>query len=400
MSTRKSDGLKNLVLLGVTLLVSLAIGELSLRLLKPQITHARLVELAGTYYAPSDYNTFQLKANYRGTEPSMEHPGRRVVITTDEHRFRGGTGLDATRKKIVVIGDSYTFGVYVGDRETYPAVLGEHVGRMSGEHQVVNAGYTAGWETDQQYVWLKHNIEKLRPTLIVLGVFLGNDITGIAPAAWVDHDAKGLPGRWISDDLFVTEAGYIKNRNKGITTVGVEAVYRFPLLRESHLAILIAKAWDKLVNRLENREDVLVGEAFDHIFGRYTDEFLEKEALFLKLIQAMSALAKDHGSAFAVALLPMNVMVEKEKVDLSATYGVQALPPQFRNAESVYYARLGKLLDDAGIPAIDIESEMKRSRLGPFFPANGEVHFNANGHRFTGDQLFRFLKERQLITGL
>lgn len=400
MSTRKTDGLKNLALFGVALLVSLAIGELSIRLLKPQITYSKLIELAGTYYAPSDYNTFQLKANYRGIEPSMEHPGRQVEITTDENRFRGGATLDADKKRIVVIGDSYTFGVYVNDHETYPAVLNARIGATSDKYQVINAGYTAGWETDQQYVWLKHNIEKLRPVLVVLGIFLGNDITGIDPVSWVDHDDKGLPGKWISSDLFVTEAGYIRNRNKGITTVGVESIYRFPVLRESHLAILIAKAWDKLIDKLENREAVLVGEAFDHIFGHYTEEFLKKEATFLKLIQAMNSLAKEHGSAFAVALLPMNVMVEKDKVDLSATYGVSALPPQFQNAESVYYTRLGKLLQEAGIPAIDIESAMKSSKRGPYFPANGEVHFNPNGHRFTAEQILQFLKERQLITGL
>ncbi len=395
----RTDLLKNVALLGATLLISLAFGELAVRLAKPQLTYSRLVELAGTYYAPSDYNTFQLKANYRGTEPSMEHPGQYVKITTDENRFRGGRGLDPGKKKIVVLGDSYTFGVYVNDDEAYPAVLGQRIATLSDRYQVINAGYTDGWETDQQYVWLKHNIEKLHPTLVVLGIFLGNDITGIDPASWVDIDDRGLPGKWISQDLFVTEAGYIRNKHKGIATVGVESIYRVPVLRESHLAVSIGKAWDKISDKVENREASLVGEAFDHIYGQYNEAFFKKEAIFLSLIRAMRDLARDHGSNFLAALLPMNVMVEKEKFDLSATYGVSALPKQFRNADSVYYARLGMLLQQAGIPAIDIESAMKSSTLGPFFPANGEVHFNANGHRFTADQIFEFLRSKQLIGG-
>lgn len=396
--SRRTDWLKNAGLLAFALLISLTIGELSVRFLKPQLTYSTLVELAGTYYAPSDYNTLQLKANYRGTEPSMEKPGQYVTITTDENRFRGGDKLDPDKRKIIALGDSYTFGVFVNDHETYPAVLNKHIATISDKYQVINAGYTAGWETDQHYVWLKRNIEKLRPTLIVLGIFLGNDITGINPASWGDIDEKGLPGKWISKDLFVTEAGYIKNKNKGLATVGVESIYRLPVLRESHLAVLIGKAWDKIVNKLEDREsELIVGESFDHIYGQYTDEFLKKEAIFLNLIQAMNDLAKDHGSAFAVALLPMNVMVEKEKFDLSATYGASIFPKQFQNAESVYYARLGKLLQGIGIAAIDIEREMKRSTRGPFFPANGEVHFNANGHRFTAEQIFQFLQEQQLI---
>jgi len=395
--SKGTDRLKDIALLGATLLVALAIGELALRAVKPQLTYSKLVQLAGTYYAPSDYNTFQLKANYQGTEPSMEHPGEYVKITTDENRFRGGHTLDPGKRKIVVLGDSYTFGVYVGDDETYPAVLNKRIATLSDKYQVINAGYTGGWETDQQYVWLKHNITRLHPSLVVLGIFVGNDITGIDPTSWVNTDDKGLPDNWISKDLYVTEAGYIRNKNKGLTTVGTESIYRVPVLRESHLAILIGKAWDKIADKLENREASLVGESFDHIYGNYNEEFLRKEAIFLRLIRAMRDLAQDHGSEFVVALLPMNVMVEKEKFDLSATYGVSALPKQFRNADSVYYARLGKLLEKSGIPAIDIESAMKHSKEGPFFPANGEVHFNANGHRFVAEQVFKFLKSHQLI---
>jgi hypothetical protein len=126
------------------LLVSCAIGELALRVFKPQLTYSQLVELAGTYYAPSDYNTFQLKANYSGVEPSMEYPGRHVTITTNSDRFRGGSELDPSKQKILVLGDSYTFGVYVNDNETYPAVVNELVGKVSGQYQVINAGYTDG----------------------------------------------------------------------------------------------------------------------------------------------------------------------------------------------------------------------------------------------------------------
>jgi lysophospholipase L1-like esterase len=394
---RRTEWLKNAALLGVSLLVSCAIGELALRLFKPQLTYSKLVELAGTYYASSDYNTFQLKANYRGVEPSMEYPGRHVTITTSSDRFRGGSELDPSKQKILVLGDSYTFGVYVNDNETYPAILNELVGKVSGQYQVINAGYTDGWETDQQYVWLKHNIKLLQPKIIVLGIFLGNDITGIDTEAWADVDENGLPTKWISKDLFVTEAGYIKNRIKGYTTVGVESIYQLPGFRESHLAIVLGKAWDRLTNWFEKGVPLQSGEAFDHIFGHYTADFLEKEAIFLKLLGAMNELSKDNGSTFMVALLPMNVMVEKDKYDLTATYGTSMLPSEFQNADSVYYARLGKLLDQMDIPAVDIETEMKRSRLGPFFPANGEVHFNPKGHQFTAERLFNFLLTRSNI---
>jgi len=366
-------------------------GELALRLFKPQLTYSTLVELAGTYYAPSDYNTFQLKANYRGHEPSMEYPGKYVTITTDPDRFRGAA-LDPGKQKILVLGDSYTFGVYVNDDETYPAVLDQLVGKASQHYQVVNAGYTDGFDTDQQYVWLKHNIDRLQPKLVILGIFLGNDITGIDTTAWADVDRNGLPDKWISKKLYVAEAGFLRNRSIGLTTVGAESIYRLPVLRESHLAVATGKAWDKLTNWLDDRDPFPVGESFDHIFGEYSDHFLKQEAIFLKLLRAMDQLSKDHGSNFMVALLPMNVMVERDKVDLTATYGTSALPSRFQNANSVYYGRLAKFLQQMNIPAVDIEREMKQARSGPYFPANGEVHFNPRGHRFTAERLFDRLR--------
>jgi lysophospholipase L1-like esterase len=387
MPAKRTDWLKNVGLLGLSLLISGAIGELVLRILKPQLTYSQLIELAGTYYAPSDYSTFQLKANYHGSEPSMEHPGQRVTITTNSDRFRNDE-LDPTKKKILVLGDSYTFGVYVNDNETYPAILNELVKKVRHDYQVINAGYTDGWETDQQFVWLRHNIKALQPKIVVLGIFLANDITGIDTQSWVDLDQDGLPNKWISKDLYVSEGGFLKNNVKGLSTVGVESIYQLPGFRESHLAILVGKALDKIVNRFENRTPIGYEETSEHIFGHYTDDFLKKEAIFLNLLRAMKKLSNDNGSKFMVALLPANFMVEREKFDFLTS---KWLSSKNRNSDSVYYARLAKLLQQLDIPAVDIESEMKRSKLGPFFPANGEVHFNPKGHSFTAARIFDFL---------
>ena len=138
----------------------------------------------------------------------------------------------------------------------------------------------------------------------------------------------------------VTSAGYIKNTTIGNSTVGLESVYRVPLLRDSHLAVAIGKAWDKLTQGTATTASTRIGESFEHIFGWYSDEFLHKEAIFLRLLQALHQLCQDHDIPFVAALLPMNVMVEKEKADLTATYGRSVWSKDMANAESVYYARL------------------------------------------------------------
>jgi hypothetical protein len=115
MPAKRTDWLKNVGLFSLSLLISCAIGELVLRILKPQLTYSQLIELAGTYYAPSDYSTFQLKANYHGSEPSMEHPGQRVTITTNSDRFRNDE-LDPTKKKILVLGEAPASAYFLSRR--------------------------------------------------------------------------------------------------------------------------------------------------------------------------------------------------------------------------------------------------------------------------------------------
>ena len=218
----RTEKQKAILLTLVVLAISVAACEGLLRVFKPQPTYSKLLSQLGSYYDASDYNTFQLKKNYVGTQPSMETPGLMVSVTTNSDRFRGAE-LDRSKRKILVLGDSYTFGLYVDDKETYPSVLGDLIGKQMPDYQVINAGYTDGHETDQQYVWLKHNIAKLHPKIVILGVFLGNDILGIKPGAWGDVGDDGLPNKWLDTDLYVASYGVIRNKTAGLSTVGTRA---------------------------------------------------------------------------------------------------------------------------------------------------------------------------------
>ncbi len=382
MSKMSTDRPANVVLLAGVIVVMLALGEVGLRMFLPQPTYSRLLSQLGSYYAPSDYNTFTLQKNYVGTQPSMEG-SEQVRTTTNSLGLRGAELTKDPR--ILMLGDSFTFGAYVGDDENFPTLLEQRLRKNNYNYQVVNAGYTDGFETDQQYVWLKRNIDLIHPKLVVLDVFLGNDIYYINPDAWTDLDADGLPSKWLDHNLSVQANGILRNKQVGANTVGVESIYRVPILRNSHLCIMAGRAIDFIRSRLFGYRG-FEEDALQHIFGVYTDTFLDHEQLFLKLASAMDRLARDRGAKFAVTLLPMNFMIEREKMDITLPYS------KFRNAPSVYYARLSELLKNNGIASLNIEDAMKNSHDGPFFPANGEIHFDRKGHILTADRLYDFLR--------
>jgi len=375
-------------LIAGAILFSLLLAEVVLRLIAPQLTYSSLLSQLGSYYTLSEYNTFTLKPGYIGSEPSMEGP-EKTKVTINSLGLRGPELTNDPR--ILMLGDSYTFGVYLSDNETFPAILEKNLRNEGYKYQVVNAGYADGHETDQQYVWLKHNIAKLKPNVVVLNVFLGNDIRFINPDAWRDIDGKGLPSKWLDNNLSVQPNGILHTTKVNIGTVGTQFIYRIPLLRNSHLCILIAKAADTAKNKLLNIPVGYYSEIFEHIFGVYSPEFLEQEKRFLKLVAAMDEHARENGAKFAVSLLPINFMIEPEKMDI-------VLPKsQYRHSESVYYKRLFELIDKKGIAVLDIEQAMKLSKDGPFFPQNGEVHFNRKGSAFAADKIYEFLRKGNFL---
>jgi len=146
------------ILVLLTVVTSYAIPELLLRFLKPQQTYSQLLKLVKTsIYAPSEFNLFELKANTQIKTPSMEYPGKNVEVRINSLGLRGEEitlEKPSGVKRILVLGDSYTYGVYVGNDETYPAVLEELFERDGRNIQVINAGYADGWSPDEHYAWL------------------------------------------------------------------------------------------------------------------------------------------------------------------------------------------------------------------------------------------------------
>src|SRR5438045_8089957 len=109
------------------LAVTLGLMELAVRHFRPQPTYSKLLAfLEGERYVPSPVIPFTLAPNYPLTGPSHEHPGQLVRVTTNRWGMRGrdvSQQKPAGTKRILILGDSYTFGLYVNDDETYPAVL-------------------------------------------------------------------------------------------------------------------------------------------------------------------------------------------------------------------------------------------------------------------------------------
>jgi hypothetical protein len=97
-----------------------------------------------------------------------------ATLSSNSRGIRGDTEYPYERSegklRILVLGDSFTFGEEVGDREAYPACLA----RLLPGSEVLNLG-VHGYGHDQMLLYLKSEGVKYKPDVVLLG-FLYDDM--------------------------------------------------------------------------------------------------------------------------------------------------------------------------------------------------------------------------------
>ena len=353
------------------------------RLIAPQPTLSTLLALTMEQYEPGDVTPFTLKRSYHATAPSMEFPGRTVSVQTNRLGLRGPELEEpARRARVLFLGDSYTFGVYCDDADTYPQQFEALYG---GRVEAVNAGYADGWSPDEHYAWLRAHGLALHPNVIVYGLFVGNDIDDIAPEHWAAVDRDGLPTRIVNPDIWIDPRGRIRSRVADDKTVGVERIYRVPVLRESHVAVFLSRLAEAAYRRWAApaearsptplRFPVLVSPELAPATAAKLDTIV-------RLAEGMQAEAQTIGARVLVLLIPVNFQVDP--AFLTPVFGTAASTTRVRRDP---FEVLEPALARRHIPTVNLLRAMRAHPETRYFPMNGEVHFNPAGHRFAAATL-------------
>ena len=366
-------------------IVTFGAGEILVRIARPQLTYSKLRLLTGEQYTHGDFLPFTLKKNYVARSPSMEFPGKMVTISTNSLGLRGPeTTIEKppNTKRILFLGDSYTFGVYCNDDEVYPRVLERFYSSESPRVEALNAGYADGWSPDEHYAWLKNRGLSFRPDLVVYGFFIGNDLEDINPNHWASLDERGLPTRIVNPDIYVNAVGRIGSRTIDYKTVGSEIIFKIPVLRESNLLVFLNRAMGRLRRSINSHSQKGIlknpdADSFTPIVSPQLSEAMRsKLRLFFKLVRGIQELSRKSGADFLLLMIPVNFQVEPHflKVVLGSD-DFQIRRDPFQEMEPT--------LAQMQIPHLNLLKAMKRHPEQRFFPRNGEVHFNPNGHLFT-----------------
>ena len=161
--------LVRLVLLGFSLLFSLLIAELTVRLVRPQ---AVMTVSRGLYQADPP-RRYRLAPGFRGRITNQIEFD--TDVATNSFGLRGPEVGPKRGLRILALGDSFTFGVGAGQEETWPARLAKILGA-----EVLNAG-APGFGVPDAVAWYERYGVQLDPDVIVLAVFLANDLQDASP---------------------------------------------------------------------------------------------------------------------------------------------------------------------------------------------------------------------------
>jgi hypothetical protein len=167
-----------LALAGAGVAAGLLVAELGVRWLRPQRSWYWTPPGPFVVVGPGEY---ELLPGYRGESSNRIEYTNQVTINSSGMRGREIGPKDEERCRILVIGDSFTFGIGVEDDETYPVLLD---GLLADE--VINGGVSA-MGVPHEVRWLERHGLAVNPDVVVLATYMGNDFQD-AMSQWANRE--------------------------------------------------------------------------------------------------------------------------------------------------------------------------------------------------------------------
>jgi lysophospholipase L1-like esterase len=371
--------LKLLSMLVLAALAVLALAEVAVRAFRPQ---PAFYANPGLYVA-DPFVGHRMRPGLRGVVGNWAEFTTRVRI--DSLGIRGpeiGPRRPGVRR-VLVLGDSFTFGTGVEEEEAFPARIAALLARDGIPMEGINAGI-GGYGVPDEVAWFEHYGAGLHPDLIVLGIFTGNDLQDAAP---------DRPRTFVVDGDILDEAELHRSRPLhwlfqhsqlfALLKFSIPQSIDRPLRRALHMpepGAIRGLREEMALYDPRNRPTAERGGA-------------RSEAAIRRLLDLTRA---DHPSLVAV-LLPSKLQADERQ--WSRTLRQLKLPPSAADRTMPNEVFSG-VLARCGVPVLDLipafSEEIRRGKI-LFFPE--DQHFTAAGHDLVADRTVAFLLNLQRRAG-
>ena len=302
-------------------------------------------------YIPDEATGHRHRPGYRGSLTNVVEFNTRVEI--NDVGLRGPPlRNEPGRARIVVLGDSFVFGQGVEANQSLSSRLEARLTESGQRVEVLNAG-VRGYGTAHEAAWLRRYGAPLAPKVVVLGIFLGNDLQDNATPLHDGLRALTPPQTWHAP---VTRYLYAHSH-----------LYR--ALRAAWYAVAAGARTERLAWLSANFSD-----ASDSPYDRATAKALDE------IVQA----TREMKAELLAVLIPDALQVEPAR---QAEFDeISRANPALRLDLAHPNRVFARLLAERGIPTVDLTPAFQARAKEPaplYLPV--DRHWNAAGHQFAAD---------------
>jgi hypothetical protein len=205
---------------------------------------------------------------------------------------------DNNTYRILILGDSFTYGFGVNNNESYPAVLEELLNKPDSdtelEFEVWNAGFASGYTEDTFYLYLREVGLQFHPDMIIVGLYVENDVLDFLKNSYVFDDTGKLSR--ITSDFYHVEEGMLRRMDTAETSSTEKVVFfiKKVFLRYSRAYSYFHHIFTTMLGKENN-------PIFDNEYSDLIEENFAKTKYYLEQIKGLS---DQNNITFAIILLP------------------------------------------------------------------------------------------------
>jgi lysophospholipase L1-like esterase len=314
-----------------------------------------------------------------------------------------------TSATIVTIGDSQTYGASAAGRHSWPAILSELT-----KQRVYNLSL-GGYGPVQYFHLLTSKAVELRPTFVVVGFYLGNDLLETHELVqnnphWVQFKRSGVPAPNYAASKPAVSAPRIEDpgsffsdmrtwlaRRSVIYNILIHSVIgEFARVAE---AVFVSGQAEGEANVRYDKNGIYTGFTPGHrLRALDLEDPRVREGLLvtLDIFAKMKAYCLEHAIHLLVAMIPTKESVYARYLENDPALENTAIKSLLTNERKVT-AIVKAFFENYGIPYVDLlpqlQEEVTRLQL---YPGNFDGHPNKNGYRVIAENVERYLRNSPL----
>jgi len=392
--------LTNLLLLGCSILVGLSI-----------------VEFLGARYYPIDASISQLNRRYiyRYKPNSREiykfsaaNGGGKVLVTINSEGRRGDV-VSMKRPRILVYGDSFISSVCCSVKQTFVWQLEQGLrGTLPVDPQAVNCG-VSGYGPDQESLLLGDEIDRLKPQLVIVTIYTGNDFGDLMRHKLYKLDEHGQlkDSVYSLDPSLPADPTFSEQGSRFYVVRILQKVLAKFTKKEPHAQSSKSQDWmEKWLNQsqTEYKEYIVNGDNnVWNLFNAHYDADVSltpgsessqyKRILMDRVIGKMKQITSARS-------IPLMLVIIPSPIDAVDDYGfpvdLQKYPDYRRSELTDIIESIARKYE---LPYVNLFKPFRDHGARPLYYVVDNDHWNPAGQSFAAEVVANYIKQRHLLGG-